>query len=72
MSTIYGCHNRKPMRDTAVVQTGWSVFVRPDAEVRMVATIPDPMSKDCRYTHTALGQSDAKCHGCKHRAKESA
>mgnify|MGYP003613952509 CR=1 FL=1 len=68
MSTVYGCHNREPLKTEAVVQTGWSTFIQPDAEARMVARIPDPMSKDCRYTHTDLGQADAKCEGCKHRA----
>lgn len=24
-------------------------------------------AKDCRYTHTELGQADARCGGCKHR-----
>ena len=68
MSTVYGCHNRKPLRDTAVVQTGWSTFVHPNTEARLVAPIPDHMSKLCNYTHTDLGKADAKCEGCKHRA----
>lgn len=69
MSTVYGCHNRKPLKDEAMVQTGWSPFRHhPNHEAREMVRIPDPMSKDCRYTHTDLGQADAKCEGCKHRA----
>jgi hypothetical protein len=25
------------------------------------------MATDCQYTHTALGQADARCHGCSWR-----
>lgn len=35
---------------------------------RMVST-PNPMTKDCQYTHTTIGQADAKCQGCKHKAQ---
>lgn len=64
MTAVYGCHNREPLRDTAVVWDGrhpvnWTPYVK---------GVPVPMSKDCRYTHSDLGQKDAKCDGCKHRA----
>ena len=34
---------------------------------RVVSQWPAVMAKDCRYTHTELGQADARCGGCKHR-----
>ena len=71
MSTIYGCHNRKPLKDQALVQDGWW-RIGYHQEARRTVTVPDLMTKDCRYTHTDLGRVDAKCSGCKHRAQEAA
>lgn len=72
MSAVYGCHNREPLRDEAVVQSGWArLNNRPIVEARYMEVISDPMSKDCQYTHSALGQADAKCEGCKHRARRT-
>lgn len=64
----YGCHNRKPLRDRRWVQDGWEVRGR--SREPKVITIPDPMTKDCQYTHTELGQADPKCAGCKWRASK--
>ena len=71
MSTIYGCHNRNPLKDAATVPDGWGEMA-PFVQARITVSVPDLMSKDCRYTHTDLGRVDAKCSGCKHRAKEAA
>ena len=64
--TVYGCHNRKPLRDTAVVQEGW-VRIGYHVEARHTVSIPDEMTKDCQYRHTDLGKADQKCEGCKWR-----
>ncbi|MDF3019353.1 MAG: hypothetical protein K0Q92_656 [Steroidobacteraceae bacterium] len=61
----YGCHNRKPLRKWRNVQEGWN----PLGTQRLVLTV-DPMTKDCQYTHTKLGQADPKCEGCKWRAEK--
>lgn len=66
MNAVYGCHNREPLRDEAVVRSGWIKFRETLTPVRV--RIPDEMSKDCQYTKSDLGQADAKCDGCKHRA----
>lgn len=69
MSTVYGCHNRAPLKTEAVVRAG-SVPVGRNVMAMSVKTIPDPMTKHCNYTHTELGQADAKCEGCMHRAEQ--
>lgn len=72
MSTVYGCHNREPLMDSTVVQDGWTThgFTAQHGRTRLPAlkSIPDPMSKDCKYTHSEEGGADPKCAGCKHRA----
>lgn len=67
----YGCHNRAPLRDSRVVADGWFLI---DANLgkKRFTRIADPMTKDCNYTHTELGQGDAGCYGCKWRADGSA
>ena len=64
--TVYGCHNRKPLRDTALVQDGWARNGY-HVEARHTVSIPDEMTKDCQYRHTDLGKADKKCEGCKWR-----
>lgn len=56
----YGCHNRAPLRHEREVQDGWTADGR-----RVLRVIPDPMTKDCQYTHTDLGQADPGCVGCR-------
>jgi len=68
MSAVYGCHNRAPLKDKAVVQAGWHRIIHPHTEARVITTIPDPMTKDCQYTHSDLGHADARCAGCRHKA----
>lgn len=70
MSAVYGCHNREPLRDTAVAQDGWHPVNWHDTKARREITIPAPMSKDCKYTHSEQGRTDPKCQGCKHRAEQ--
>ena len=54
----YQCNNRPPFKTETVLQ---------DHHGRVVSQWPAVMAKDCRYTHTELGQADARCGGCKHR-----
>lgn len=56
----YGCYNRLPFVDRTTLR---------DHHGRVTATWPAVMAKDCRYTHTTLGQQDKKCQGCKWRAE---
>lgn len=63
---LNGCHNRAPLRRTIVVQDGW--FMDGVTRVPKMVAVPDPMTKDCHYTHTNLGQADTGCEGCRHRA----
>lgn len=63
----YGCHNRKPLRKTAVVQDGWEAMLTPNTQMRVIKLIPDEMTKTCQYRHTDLGKADQKCEGCKWR-----
>ena len=58
----YGCHNRPPLRTRAVVQDGY-FFDGVTRTPKMIA-IPDPMSKDCRYSKD---HDDPGCTGCKHK-----
>lgn len=65
----YGCNNREPLNDLVTVQTGWreTVSLGSPSRVPVLKSIPDPMTKDCQYTKTAIGQADAGCQGCRHR-----
>ena len=62
----YGCFNRPQYRNMLPVQDGWWM----DGQTRVAKMVPSSfrMSAECQYTHTALGQADPKCVGCKHRA----
>ena len=62
--TVYGCHNRKPLRTTALVQQGWA-RIGYHVEARHTVSIPDEMTKDCQYRKTELGKVDPKCEGCR-------
>lgn len=63
----YGCYNRPEYRKMLPVQDGWWL----DGQTRVAKMTPSPfrMSPECQYTHTALGQSDHKCVGCKHKTE---
>lgn len=67
---MYGCHNRKPLKDQAIVQDGWERMGH-HIQARRTVSVADHMSKDCRYTYTDLGKVDPKCAGCKHRAESA-
>lgn len=62
---VYGCHNRKPFA------THYKVGVRPEMVMGVIREVPvmqvNTGSQNCNYTHTALGQSDKGCTGCKHK-----
>ena len=47
----YQCHNRPPFKTETVLQ---------DHHGRVVSQWPAVMAKDCRYTHTELGQADTR------------
>lgn len=66
-----GCHNRAPLSERAEVQDGWIPAMDGESRLPKMIEVPDPMTKDCQYTHTDLGQADAGCSGCTHR-KENA
>ncbi|ABM96871.1 hypothetical protein [Methylibium petroleiphilum] len=51
------CFDRAPYKDTVEVQSGW----HPDGR-RLMVTIPNPMSKSCRYD---LKLEEPGCQGCR-------
>lgn len=59
---VNGCHNREPYKKSVDVQDGWT-----NVQTRRMITIPFPMTTDCQYTLSELGQRDEKCIGCKWR-----
>lgn len=62
------CYNRPAFKDTVQVQAGWGLNYG-----RVMVSIPDPMSKDCKQWG-ALGEAKLNgwnCAGCKHRPKET-
>ena len=67
MSSVYGCHNRKPLRGHCTYGIDWHEG-HPLKAVRIEHD--HVMSKDCQYTKTELGQRDPKCAGCKHKEKK--
>ena len=69
--TLYGCHNRAPLKDISLVQIGWDVqqstpLMRP-VKHAIYAYIPDPMTKDCRYAQDEQNRRDPGCAGCRWR-----
>lgn len=65
----YGCFNRPDPADRVVVQDGWRRVDVPTSygvpitfQVRNLITVPNPMSRDCKYAqHTP---DDPQCSGC--------
>ena len=55
-----GCHNRKPLREVAFVQTGWITLQ--SSRLPVMKWIKDPMTKKCQYQ--ILKKDDPKCVGC--------
>ena len=58
---LNGCHNRPPFKPATELR---------DHHGRLVSSWPFRMAEDCQYTHTDLGQKDARCQGCEHRVKK--
>jgi hypothetical protein len=58
-----GCFNRAPFSQRVRMQDGWAESETSRRPVMI--EVPFVMEKDCRYTHSDLGQADAKCYGCK-------
>lgn len=68
----YACHNRKPFKAITQVQDGSNLVRSTSGYVTrepIIVEAPFRMAPDCQYTHTDLGQADARCVGCKHRAE---
>lgn len=65
-----GCHNRKPYKDSLLVQDGWDETG--DTKVPKFRRIPFTMSRHCNYTSTIQGRADARCNGCNHREASQA
>lgn len=64
----YGCHNRAEFRAVLPVQDGW--WLDGKTRVPKMHGVPFRMARECHYTHTDLGQADARCTGCKWRAEK--
>jgi len=61
----YGCHNRREYKQKLFVQDGW--WLDGQTRTAKVKQVPFRMAQECQYTHTALGQQDLRCDGCKHK-----
>lgn len=57
-----GCHNRKPFKDFVPGQDGY--FMDGLTRYPKIVPVRFRMSRECNYTHTALGQADKGCDGC--------
>lgn len=57
-----GCHNRKPLHSTVIVQAGW--YMDGHTRTPKMVSIPNPMQKSCQYTKTEVGKVDKGCVGC--------
>lgn len=62
---LNGCHNRGPLRSGVFEQKWAAAGTRPQA---VLVEVPMRMNPDCQYTYSRLGQADAACTDCKHRA----
>ena len=62
-----GCFNRAPFAQRIRMQDGWAESE--PSRHPVMREVPFVMAKDCRYTHTTLGQQDEKCQGCKWRVE---
>jgi len=60
--SLNGCYNRTPLRDTAIVQSGW--YDQGCTRKPEMVVIDVPMSKTCVYQRDK--KDDPKCAGCKH------
>lgn len=69
----YGCHNRPEFPETTVMQDGWDEvrdgYGNP-VRVARWRDVPMRMARPCHYTHTSLGQADARCAGCFRRTDQ--
>jgi len=63
-----GCFDRAPLKAHRARDGYWC-----DGQALTIkaVTIPQTMSKDCRYTHSELGQKDAGCDGCKWKTESA-
>lgn len=65
--SVYGCHNRAPLRGHCTYGVDW----HEGYPLRAVRIEHDHvMSKDCQYTKAH--PDDPKCQGCKHKIQQGA
>lgn len=71
MTRLNGCHNRAPLRTSAVVQDGW--FMDGVTRTPRMISVPHRMTTECQYSRDpmGLGQQDPGCHGCRWRAAQN-
>jgi hypothetical protein len=66
--TKYGCNNRPPLKQAAIVQSGWvDKYIFFASRVPVMITIKDLMTKTCIYQRDK--KDDPKCLGCKELEK---
>jgi len=53
------CHNRKPFKDSLMVQDGWTEDGR-----RIMKEIPFRLSMNCEWSKE---HDNERCDGCKHK-----
>ena len=58
---MYGCYDREPLKNTAIVQSGWYGTGIKIPKVCNMIEIPDLMTKECQYSKA---HNDPKCKGC--------
>lgn len=66
MSDRYGCFNRAPYAASYPGHDG-QVITRASGETEVIpktVQIPSFGQKDCQFTLTNLGRTDARCAGC--------
>jgi hypothetical protein len=66
----YGCYNRPAYREVSPAQDGY--YLDGVTRTPRLTAVRHVLSRDCQYTHSALGQADAGCQGCKHRQQGAA
>lgn len=52
----YGCFNKADHKPTYMAQLGWNLD-----NTRNMVSVPDEMSRECKYDRT---DKDPKCAGC--------
>lgn len=64
----YGCYNRPEYQTILKMQDGW--YMDGYTRTPRMQAVPFQMSTECQYTHTYLGQADARCIDCRWRSAD--